>query len=54
MANPLIKKLDTEELDTDALVAKQIYGLAVLSQRRFTETELRDFLASSYDTLAKL
>ena len=29
-------------------------GLAVLSQRRFTETELRDFLASSYDTLAKL
>ena len=54
MANPLIKKLDTEEHDTDALVAKQIYGLAVLSQRRFTETELRDFLASSYDTLAKL
>ena len=54
MANPLIKRLDAEEHDNDALLAKQIYGLAVLSQRRFTEAELRDFLASSYETLAKL
>lgn len=54
MANPLIKRLDTEESDSDALIAKQIYGLAVLSQRRFTEDELKQFLASSYETLGKL
>ena len=54
MANPLIKRLDTEESDSDALIAKQLYGLAVLSQRRFTEDELKQFLASSYETLGKL
>ena len=54
MANPLIKRLDVEESDSDALIAKQIYGLAVLSQRRFTEDELKQFLASSYETLGKL
>lgn len=52
--NPLIKKLADTDGENNALLAKQIYSLSVLSQRRFDENEMRDFLSSSYDVLAKL
>ena len=54
MENPLIQKLSAGENENAPLLAKQVYSLAVLSQRRFGETEMKDFLASSYDILAKL
>ncbi len=52
--NPLIKKLTESDSETNALLAKQIYSLAVLSQRRFDENEMKDFLAASYEVLSKL
>ena len=54
VSNPLIKKLADGEGDNAALLAKQIYALAVLSQRRLGENEMKDFLATSYDVLSKL
>ena len=52
--NPLIQKLADGAGDNAALLAKQIYSLAVLSQRRFGEEEMTDFLSTSYDVLSKL
>ena len=52
--NPLIKKLADSDSENNSLLAKQIYSLAVLSQRRFDENEMREFLKSSYDVLSKL
>ncbi len=54
MDNPIIKKLAENDGDFDALLAKQIYSLAVLGQRRFDENEMKSFLASSYEVLSKL
>ena len=52
--NALIKKLAESDSETNALLAKQIYSLAVLSQRRFDENEMKDFLVASYEVLSKL
>ena len=52
--NPLIKKLAETDSESSALLAKQVYSLAVLSQRRFDENEMKNFLASSYEVLEKL
>ncbi len=52
--NPLIQKLADGAGDNEALLAKQVYALAVLSQRRLGETEMKDFLADSYAVLQKL
>ena len=52
--NPLIQKLAEGAGDYASLLAKQIYSLAVLSQRRFDEAEMKDFLSTSYDVLKKL
>jgi len=54
MANPLIEKLSAAESDNSVLLAKQIYSLAVLSQRRFDEKEMKEFLDGSYSLLEKL
>ena len=54
MDNPLIQKLAKEEVDHASLLAKQIYSLAVLSQRRLGEEEMKNFLTTSYDVLSKL
>ncbi len=53
MDNALIQKLaaGTEHAD---LLAKQIYMLALISQRRLDEKEMKDFLAGGYDVLSKL
>ena len=52
--NPLIKKLSSGEGENGDMLAKQIYSLAVLSQRRFDENEMKEFLSSSYSLLEKL
>ena len=52
--NEIIKKLDEQSSDNSMLLAKQVYSLAVLSQRRFDENEMRAFLADSYTLLSKL
>ncbi len=51
--NTLIQKLagGTENAD---LLAKQIYMLSLISQRRLDEKEMKDFLANGYDILSKL
>ncbi len=50
--NPLIVKLDgTEDAERAEKIAKQIYGLCLLSQRRLTADELKAFLAYSYGIL---
>ncbi len=55
-SNPLIKRLCTDELDTEKSrkIAKQIYTLALLAQRQLTANELQDFLADSFDMLASI
>ena len=52
--NPLIAKLAKEDNENSMLLAKQIYSLALLSQRRFDENEMKSFLAHSYEVLSKL
>ena len=54
MDNALIQKLANGAGENAELLAKQIYSLAVLSQRRFDEQEMKDYLASCYAVLAKL
>ncbi len=56
-ANPLIKGLSDKAMsdpDTAKMLAKQIYSLCVLSQRKLTAEELTEFLADSYGILGKL
>lgn len=52
--NSLIRKLGdkTEEEGTEAAV-RQIYKLALLSQRKLTADELQSFLYDSFDILEK-
>lgn len=52
--NALIQKLENGSEENAALLAKQIYLLAVLSQRRLDEQEMKDYLASCYAVLEKL
>ena len=56
MANPLAKALAEKcEFDSgDELVARQIYMLSVLSQRKLSAKELEDFLSDSYKILGML
>ncbi|MCQ2430572.1 MAG: hypothetical protein MJ192_09605, partial [Clostridia bacterium] len=53
----LIRKL-TDLCDSDAgkaeVIAAQVYGLCVLSQRKMTAAELKSFLSGSFDLLNKL
>ncbi len=56
-ASSLITRLaDTAENDADKAkkLAKQIYTLALLSQRQLTAEELQEFLSDSFDMLEKL
>jgi len=56
-ASTLIKRLsDTAEADADKAkkLAKQIYTLALLSQRQLTADELQAFLADSFDMLENI
>ena len=52
--NPLIEKLSNGDSENCDILAKQIYSLAVLSQRRFDENEMKNFLSNSYSLLEKL
>ncbi len=55
--NTLIQKIDALR-ETDAaraeIIARQVYGLSLLSQRKLSADELKDFLKGSYDLLALL
>lgn len=50
-SNTVIKKLMDNK---DEAIAKHIYSLALLSQRTLTDTEMNEFLQSSYTLLEKL
>ena len=55
--NALIKKINALR-ETDAaraeVIARQVYGLSLLSQRKLSADELKDFLKGSYDLLTLL
>lgn len=56
MASPLIKKVEgmiasADTKDKAAKIAKQIYMLAVISQRSLTVEEMNDFISGSQDIL---
>ena len=53
MDNTLVQKL-AAGTENDALIAKQIYMLALISQRRLDEKEMKEFLSGGYDVLSKL
>lgn len=53
MDNALVQKL-AAGTENDALIAKQIYMLALISQRRLDEKEMKEFLSGGYDVLSKL
>ena len=55
--SPLITRLGAAaESDADKAkkIARQIYTLALLSQRQLTADELQDFLMSSFDILENI
>lgn len=56
-ASPLIENLAEKcknDRDTAKVLAKHIYSLCLLSQRKLSAEELKDFLSDSYDILGKL
>ncbi len=53
--NEVVNKLSNGEYgENETAVAKQIYGLALLSQKKLSAEEMRDFLDNSYTLLSKL
>ena len=55
-ASPLINGLSDKaanDKDTAELIARQIYSLALISQRKLSADELRSFLSDSYGILGK-
>ena len=54
-SSPLIAKIDSEaDEDRREKLARQVYGLSLLSQRKLTAEELKKFLADSYELLGLL
>lgn len=53
-SNDLIASLADADHEKADLISKQIYTLCLLSQRRLSPEELRQFLADSYSILGKL
>ena len=53
-SNDLIVSLADADQEKADLISKQIYTLCLLSQRRLSPEELRQFLADSYRILGKL
>ncbi|MCI8590070.1 MAG: molecular chaperone HtpG [Clostridiales bacterium] len=51
--SPLIQKLEKAKGEDAKIAARQIYSLALLSQRGLTAKELTDFLAQSYRSIEK-
>ena len=57
LASPLTKKLvtligtDNEKAET---IAKHVYKLSLLSQRKFSPVEMQEFLSDGFDILTKL
>ncbi len=53
-SNELIASLADADKEKADLISKQIYALCLLSQRRLSPEELRQFLSDSYNILGKL
>lgn len=53
-SNELISSLADADKEKADLISKQIYTLCLLSQRRLSPEELRQFLTDSYNILGKL
>ena len=56
-ASPLIEKLEnTAENDSEKaeMIAKQVYALSLLSQRKLSAEELTKFLGDSYELLSRI
>jgi HSP90 family molecular chaperone len=56
-SSQLIKKLDNiyeEDNEGAKDIAEYVYKLALLSQKKFTAEEMRDFMENSYKLLMKL
>ncbi len=53
-SNELIASLADADKEKADLISKQIYTLCLLSQRRLSPEELRQFLTDSYNILGKL
>jgi len=54
-SSPLIEKIDAEtDADKAERIARQVYTLSLLSQRKLTAEELTGFLSDSYDLLNRL
>lgn len=54
-SSPLVAKLDAEsDAEKAERIARQVYTLCLLSQRRLTAEELTSFLSDSYDLLNQL
>lgn len=56
-ASPLIAGLADKakaDPDTAKVLAKHIYSLCLISQRKLTAEELTEFLSDSYDILGRL
>ena len=59
MANPLIEKIsesikDDSRKEINELLAKQVYGLALISHRQLTPQELKDFISDSAKLFEKI
>ena len=53
--NEIVKKLSEGAYGDNAeMVARQIYSLALISQRKLTAEEMQSFLDNSYDMLSKI
>ena len=56
-ANPLIRKIDAlakDDAEKAGKLASQVYALSLLSQRKLSAEELKNFLAGSYELLGML
>ena len=54
LACPTVKSLDCEAGEREELIARQIYMLAILSQRGLSGEELSRFLSDSYEMLKRI
>ena len=54
--SPLISKLDSADKSAEGTkkIAKQLYTLALLSQRQLSADELQSFLTDSFDLLQQM
>ena len=53
--NAIVKRLCDGSYNENAeMIAKQVYGLALISQRKLDADEMKAFLENSFDVLSKI